>query len=361
MRHIKRKIKAFLLGAAVLSQGVLMSSCMKKESDVHVFYYNYSDTYVTSVRAALDGAWAERELSYQNYDGNNNQTTQTEQVKTAITKGAGVILVNLVNTGSADAAGAIVSAARGADIPIVFFNREVPDGVVQSYEKCVFVGTDAAEAGHLQGEMIGEYLLAHYDQVDLNGDGVISYILFKGEEGNNEAIFRTQFAVEDANRLLTEAGKPKLSFYDSANTNGYLVDQSGAWSATAANQYMTTALASYNDAGNNMIELVICNNDGMAEGAITALNTVGYNMGGESRAIPVFGVDATDAARNLIGAGKMAGTIKQDAVGMAAVLARLSANAVEGKSLLDGIEGNEDYAMDADVAKIRIAYEKYLG
>jgi methyl-galactoside transport system substrate-binding protein len=209
--------------------------------------------------------------------------------------------------------------------------------------------------------MIGEYLLAHYDQVDLNGDGVISYILFKGEEGNNEAIFRTQFAVEDANRLLTEAGKPKLAFYDAANTNGYLVDQSGAWSATAANQYMTTALASYNDAGNNMIELVICNNDGMAEGAITALNTVGYNMGGEGRAIPVFGVDATDAARNLIGAGKMAGTIKQDAADMAAVLAHLSANAVAGKSLLDGIEGNEDYAMDADVAKIRIAYEKYLG
>ena len=358
MRHIKRKVKAFLLGAAVLSQSVLMSSCMRGENDVHVFYYNYSDTYVTSVRAALDEGWLEKKLSYQNYDGNNNQTTQTEQVKTAITKGAGVILVNLVNTGSADAAGAIVSAARGADIPVIFFNREVPDGVVQSYEKCVFVGTDAAEAGHLQGEMIGEYLLAHYDQADLNGDGVISYILFKGEEGNNEAIYRTQYAVEDANRLLTEAGKPKLSFYDPANTNGYLVDQSGAWSATAANQYMTTALASYNDAGNNMIELVICNNDGMAEGAITALNTVGYNLGGEGRAIPVFGVDATDAARNLIGAGKMAGTIKQDAVGMATVLAHLAANAVAGKPLLDG---SEAYAMDANVAKIRIAYEKYLG
>ena len=266
MRTIKRRVRAFLLSVSMLTQSVLMTSCMGRgESDVHVFYYNYSDTYVTSVRAALDTEFMSRELSYQNYDGNNNQTTQTEQVKTAITKGAGVIMVNLVNTGSADAAGAVVNAARGAGIPVIFFNREVPDGVVQSYEGCVFVGTDAAEAGHLQGEMIGEYLLEHYEKVDLNGDGVISYILFKGEEGNNEAIFRTQYAVEDANRLLTEAGKPKLAFYDPSNTNGYLVDQSGAWSATAANQYMTTALASYNDAGNNMIELVICNNDGMAE------------------------------------------------------------------------------------------------
>lgn len=49
-----------------------------------------------------------------------------------------------------------------------------------------------------------------------------------------------------------------------------------------------------------MIELVICNNDGMAEGAVTALNTAGYNLGSESKSIPVFGVDATDAAKSLI-------------------------------------------------------------
>ena len=360
MRTVKRRIKAFLLGAAVLTQSALMTSCMRgAESDAHVFYYNYSDTYVTSVRAALDTELMTAGLSNQNYDGNNNQTTQTEQVRTAITKGAGVILVNLVNTGSADAASTVVGAARGAGIPVIFFNREVPDEVVKSYDQCVFVGTDAAEAGLLQGEMIGEYLLAHYDRVDLNGDGVISYILFKGEEGNNEAIYRTQYAVEDANRLLSEAGKPKLKFYDPSNANGYLVDQSGAWSATAANQYMTTALASYNDANGNMIELVICNNDGMAEGAITALNTVGYNTGAEGgRTVPVFGVDATDAARNLIAAGKMAGTIKQDAEGMAKVLALLAANAVSGTPLMNG---TENYHKDADVAKIRIAYEKYLG
>ena len=64
--------------------------------------------------------------------------------------------------------------------------------------------------------MIGEYLLANYDAYDLNKDGVISYILFKGEEGNNEAIYRTQYAVEDANKKLVAAGKPELSFYDSS-------------------------------------------------------------------------------------------------------------------------------------------------
>ena len=69
-------------------------------------------------------------------------------------------------------------------------------------------------------------------------------------------------------------------------------------------------------------------------------------------------VDATDAARNLIGNGKMTGTIKQDALGMARVLALLADNALAGKALLTG---TEDYPVDDGVAKIRIPYEKYLG
>lgn len=345
--------------AVLLLQIPAVTACSgkKTESSAHVFFYNYSDTYITSVRAALTKQLKNVNIEYQNYDGNNNQTTQTEQVKTAITKGAKVLLVNLVNTGSADAANTVISEAKKAGISVIFFNREVPDSVVNSYDKCAFVGTNAEEAGHLQGEMIGEYVRDNFDKLDLNGDGYISYILFKGEEGNNEAIYRTKYAVEDADKILTAAGKNKLRFYDPSNTNGYLVDQAGSWSASAANQYMTTVLASYNEANKNMVELVICNNDGMAEGAITALNTVGYNTGGEKK-IPVFGVDATDAAVNLIKDGKMAGTIKQDAEGMAKALAKLASNAMNGKPLLDG---TDDYNKDKDVAKIRIAYEKYLG
>ena len=45
---------------------------------------------------------------------------------------------------------------RDRDIPVIFFNREVSDAVVNSYEKCAFIGTDAAEAGHMQGQMIAE-------------------------------------------------------------------------------------------------------------------------------------------------------------------------------------------------------------
>ena len=334
-------------------------SCGGQNTDVHVFYYTFSDTYVSSVRNTLGAKLKESGIGYQDYDGNGNQTTQTEQIRTAITKGAKALLVNIVNTGSDDAAKEIVALAKDANIPLIFFNREVSDSVISSYDKCAYVGTRAEEAGMLQGEMIGEYLLKNYDNVDLNKDGVISYILFKGEEGNNEAIYRTKYSVEKANEMLTAAGKKPLKFYDASNPNGYHVDQNGQWSSAAANDYMTTALASYNAANNNMIELVICNNDSMAEGAISALNAAGYNKGGDSPAIPIFGVDATEAAKTLIKDKKMVGTVQQDAVGMANALALLSANALDGNKSL--MAGTETLDVDKNVRKIRIAYAKYLG
>ena len=91
------------------------------------------------------------------------------------------------------------------------------------------------------------------------------------------------------------------------------------WSSAAATNYLSTALAQYSEANGNMIELVIANNDEMALGAISALQAAGYNTG-SGKVIPVFGVDATDAAKNAIANGSMIGTIKQDADGMANVL-----------------------------------------
>ena len=340
------------------------------ELNVGVFYYDFSDIYISSVRNIMDAKLKEMGVTFQNYDGAANQAQQTDQINTAITNGANLLIVNIVETSSPEAAQNAVDAAKNAGIPILFFNREVANEVVNSYDKCAFVGTDAPEAGHLQGQLVGQYLVDNYDAVDLNKDGTISYVMFKGQEGNAEAEARTQFGVEDANTVLTAAGKPELSFYDANNTSKYLVDQGGKWSAQAATDYMNTILSEYSTANNNMIELIICNNDGMAEGAVSALQTAGYNLGnGEdgkptSTVIPVFGVDATDSAKQLINEGKMTGTIKQDADGMAATICALVTNVQSGAAIMDNTESynvdkNEDGTMK--VAKIRVPYGTYTG
>lgn len=336
-----------------------------EDMTVGVFYYTYSDTYISSVRTALDESLKAAGIDFQDYDANSNQTTQNEQIDTAISTGANLLIVNIVTSGSVDASQAIVDKAQAAGIPVIFFNRAVESDeeegkVLGSYDKCAFVGTDAPEAGHMQGDMIGKYLVENFDAVDLNGDGSISYAMFMGQLGNVEAIYRTQYAVEDANKVLTEAGKAELQYFDSSNKDCYQVDQDGNWSATAANNYMNTNLSQYNKENNNMIELIICNNDGMAEGAISALNDKGYNLGdGTSTTIPVFGVDATDAAKQLIADGKMTGTIKQDAEGMAEAIAFLTQNVAEGKVVMDG---TDSYNISENVSnKIYIPYAAYTG
>ena len=333
------------------------------DANIAVFYYTYGDTYIASVRTALDAKLDEMGVTYQDYDSNSNQTTQNEQIDTAIQKGANLLIVNIVTSGSVDASQQIVDKASAAGIPVIFFNRAVEDDktegqVLGSYDKCAFVGTDAPEAGHMQGKMIGEYLVENFDTVDLNGDGKIQYAMMMGQLGNVEAIARTQYGVEDANAVLTEAGKPELEFFDSSNADKYQVDQDGNWSETAANNYMTTNLSQFNEENNNMIELVICNNDGMAEGVISALNDKGYNTG-DDKMIPVFGVDATDAAKQLIADGKMIGTIKQDAEGMANCIAALAGNCASGKDVMDG---TDSYNISENVAnKIYIPYQPYTG
>ena len=315
---------------------------------VGVFYYTFADTYISSVRTALDAQLDSLGVAYQNFDGNNNQTTQNEQIQTALTDGYNLLIVNMVTSGSPDVANEIISMANGT--PVIFFNRAIEaDGnegtVLNANATISFIGTDAPEAGHLQGKMVGEYLLANWDTVDLNGDGKISYAMFKGDEANVEAIYRTQFGVEDANAVLTEAGKPELEYFDASNTSKYQVDLGGAWSAQAALDYMNTNLSQYNEANGNMIELIICNNDNMAEGAISALETAGYNTGAEgSKTIPVFGVDATDAAKELIAAGKMTGTVFNDHFSQSHSAADAAINYLTGA-------GNEHY-IGCDYVKV---------
>ena len=319
-------MKKFIALVLVLTMALSLAACggsgssSKKDGEVAVFWYTFGDTYLSSVRAALNTALTNAGVKYQDYDANGSQTTQTEQIQTAITKGASVLVVNIVDASSDDATQAIVDMAKNANTPLVFFNRSVSEEIVSAYDKAAYVGTDYTQAGHMQGEMIGNYLVANYDAIDLNGDGVISYVMFKGQEGNAEADARTQYGVEDADAVLTGAGKAQLSFYDANNTSKYLVDQNGAWSAAQGQDYMQTILAQYSEANNNMVELVIANNEKIADGSMT-------------------------------------GTIKQDAEGMANAISTITQNMASGKATFEGI----DSANVVGTWRVNIPYSSYTG
>ena len=211
----------------------------KKTGEVSVFYYTFSDTYISSVRSAMDSFLKANNIVYNNYDANGNQTTQTEQVQTAIAKGSSMLIVNVVDTGSNDAAQNIVNLAKAAKIPVVFFNRfALTSRSFSSYDKCVFVGTDYEMAGHMQGKMIGEYLVENYGKVDLNGDGKISYVMFKGRgRPTLEAIARTQYGVDDCQRRSSrrQASRSSSSTILPTPTSTSLT-RTVLWSSAGCNQ-----------------------------------------------------------------------------------------------------------------------------
>ena len=361
-----KKILALVLALAMVLSLAACGGAKPAETKVSVFWYDEADVYLSSVRAELNAELEKAQIKYDNQFAGKDQAKQLEQIKTAIAAGSNLLVVNVVNSGAPDVAQSILDAA--GKIPVVFFNRAIgTDGsdlevLNGSYNTC-FIGTDAPEAGHMQGKMVGEYVLANYEAIDLNGDGTISYAMMKGDEANVEAIYRTQYGVEDANAILTAAGKPALAYFDASNPGCYQVDVNGQWSAAAAKEYMDTNFVSYNEAAGNMIELVICNNDGMAEGVIASLQEKGYNKDG-AHVVPVFGVDATDNAKALIADGAMTGTVKQDADGMAAAIAQTAKAINEGKTAVDALGALSDarFSIAGDSkAKLFVAYAPYTG
>lgn len=332
---------------------------------VDVFFYDYSDTYIGSVRANMEEMLkaAGDKFTYTFYDCANDQSKQNNYVETALTKGSDLLIVNIVTTGSDEASQNIVDMAMEKDVPVVFFNREVSNEIVNSYEKCVFVGTDADEAGYMQGKMIADLFTAEgaMDKYDLNKDGQISYLMFRGELGNAEAFGRTKYSVQQAKELGVALVPSAANQIDNTQEDDgispyYLY---GNWSASIAKNLMETALTTYS-LTDGTIELIIANNDDQALGAIESMNELGFNTGLADQVgyIPAFGVDATAVAQDAIKNGRMTGSVLQDAVGMAKGILFLAGNVQAGAEIMTG---TEDMNVDEGVNKIRIPYATYTG
>ncbi|MBQ5363105.1 MAG: galactose ABC transporter substrate-binding protein [Clostridia bacterium] len=323
---------------------------------VAVFAYKFDDSYIATVRTALEKYFKEYSdrMQVTFYNGENNQQTQSAQIDTAITGGADLLIINAVDFKSAGEA--LAAKAHQKGLPVIFFNREVSDAAVKTSDNICFVGTDPDAPGYMQGEQVAALLGSDeaFRKYDLNGDGKIQYAMFRAEVGNAEADGRTRYSVERANKLLAENGALSV-----ADKKGNVLERVGAdqpanWDSATANNMMGSLFRVQGGVPN--IELVLCNNDDMALGVISALEAKGYNKQGSRDAggayIPVFGVDALATAMDAIKNGKMQGTVKQDGDAMAKAIVQIAANVMEGKDFLAGTE----YRFEDDVRKLRIAY-----
>lgn len=277
--------------------------------------YKFDDTFMTGVRNNMQTASKAEKVDIELVDSQNRQPMQNDQVDTFITKGVNALIINPVDR---SAAGPLVDKAKSANIPIVFINREPVKQILDKFDKAYYVGAKAEESGTIGGQLIVDYFKAH-PEADKNKDGVVQYILIKGEQGHQDATLRSEYCV----KAMQEGGL-KIEEIGSDNAN---------WDKVQGHDKMKNFITSK---GIENIEAVLANNDDMALGAIEALKSEGYNTGKDPKKfIPVVGVDASAPALQAISKGEMLGTSLNDAKSQGTAAVRIAVKSARGEPVND--------------------------
>jgi methyl-galactoside transport system substrate-binding protein len=342
--------KVLVLIMIIVMVNTLLVGCVQKVMNIDsrlvegrsvkvgVLQYKASDLYISEVRQNLEQIQNENEgkVQFTFFDANGNQTIQNENLDEAFKEGADLLLVNLVDTRAAQA---VINKVKEKNIPVILFNREPnTTDALKSYSKDCYIGTEAEEAGPLQGKIIVNAWNTKKNVIDRNGDNVMQYIMLQGERDSIQSIQRTEYcilAIKDAGIQMEELALRVCN-----------------WDQEQARSDIETLLLRYG----GHIEVIISNNDAMAIGAIEALQAHGYNKGNNSPTVAVFGIDGTLAAQDLIKDGFMMGTVGENRRELAEALYTCGMNLVNGKSPIEGTK----YKFDRTGISIRIPYKEYV-
>ena len=202
---------------------------------------------------------------------NNDEQTQLGKFENMLAKGATVIVLQPVNTGTA---GSMVSMANSEGVKVVGYDSMLVNGPLDA-----MVMQDSWAVGRLQGEAMVEWLKAKKGEVA----GKIA--LIQGQPGDSNAIAMSSGVLEIVK----------------ANSGLELVTNQAheGWSSEKA---MATAENTLTSNG-NAIDAFIANNSGMARGVIAALEAQGLASADK---VFVAGSDADLANIQYVAQGKQA-------------------------------------------------------
>lgn len=310
---MNRIIKNFFIPCiiSVLCAMLLVGCGFRKKTGadtlrIGVAVYQQSDTFISTLVQELEHLAQAKEnsegikINLNVVDGCGSQLTQSEQIDRLIALDYDVLCVNIVDrTNSA----LLIDKAQEANIPIIFFNREPVREDIERWDSVYYVGAKAEESGVLQGQILLNTWLNENQRVDRNGDNILQYVMLEGEQGHQDAMLRTEYAV----KTLVEAGV-SVEKLDSNTAN---------WDRSQAASRMAQWMEQMGDS----IEVVISNNDDMALGAIDVFENLGIPL--EERPV-VVGVDATAPALEAVCEGTLQGTVRNDARGIAESMLNLA-------------------------------------
>ena len=205
------------------------------------------------------------EVSY--YNADQDEAKQSQQVDSAISEGASVIVLDPVNGAGA---GGMVTSAQSEDIPVIAYDRFIA-------EADYYMSFDNETVGKMQAEALVEAM---------------------GDEGS---ILMLNGSPDDPNAAQFKAGAH--SVLDSSNVEILEEYDNPDWSPENAQKFVTDQLSKYDTSD---IQGVYAANDGQAGGVVAALTGGGFDA---DDLPPITGQDSEVAALQRILAGEQSMTI----------------------------------------------------
>lgn len=227
------------------------------------------------------------------YNADQDEAKQTQQMETAISAGAKVIVLDPVN---GPGAGGMVSSAHGAGAKVVAYDRFIKSA---DY----YMSFDNQTVGKLQATELVKAMGGKGGYLQLNG----------APSDPNAAQFK-----KGAESVLKNSGLTLLTKTSYDNPD---------WSPNNAQKYVTDQLSKYSP---DQIKGVYAANDGQAGGVIAALKGAGVKA---ADLPPVTGQDAELAAIQRIVAGEQEMTVFKSYFIEAAEAGKLAVNLATGKDV----------------------------
>jgi methyl-galactoside transport system substrate-binding protein len=290
----------------------------KTSMKIGVSIYNQYDTFISSL---VDYLTEEAKLKEQKesisitldiVNAGGSQVSQNYQVEDFIEQDYDILCINLVDRTDASI---VIDMAMNANIPVIFFNRELVEKDLERWDQLFYVGAVALESGIMQGEIVVDACAADFDRIDKNRDDILQYVILEGEPGHQDSSIRTEYVM----KTITEAGIKVEK----------LGDEIANWNRAQGETRMSQWLKNLK----NEIEIVIANNDDMALGAIDAMKKEDI----ENPPV-VIGIDGTKVGLEAVKNGDMIGTVLNDGRGQADGIIELAYSIVLDKPLPESIK-----------------------
>ncbi|EET49341.1 substrate-binding domain-containing protein [Thalassobium sp. R2A62] len=285
--------KAFM--AAIVATVGFSSAALAEGLTVGVSWSNFQEERWKTDEAAMVAAIEANGDTYISADAQNSAAKQLTDVEALIAQGADALIILSVDK---DAVGPAVDAADAEGIPVVGYDRLIED------DRAFYLTFDNKGVGSIIAQQV------------MAAQPTGNYAIIKGDKGDPNALFLLEGMMEV---IGDKVASGDIVIVGESFTDG--------WKPDNAQKNMEQILT----AANNNVDAVLAENDGMAGGAIAALQAQGLD-------IPIGGQDGDHAALNRVARGTQTVSVWKDARQLGAAAADI-ASALAGGAALADVDG----------------------